>query len=465
MSVRQEKLYILIAILFVLGCIHSERELFAEETAIDISGKIDLRNIQVLDLQTAQRIAIHDNPTIAAAEARVRQAKQRVWQARSAYFPQLSASGSGTRSVLSDNAYSTTLMNDPVADDTTDRYTARLAATWTLFNGFSREYSSLRARYGMESSEQARKDSLRLLLSSVASSYYNAQLALENIIIAEANADFNRRLLEDAKARYSVGTGSLSDVLNFEVQINSAKANLISANRQYELAAYGLAALMGIPDATLPSHMELRKLETEHQDELTIPDAETLIQYALEHRPDVQSAKHAVAQSKAGIGVARAGFFPTISLTGALDATQTDDRDFERDDFGESIALSFSYTLFAGGYNRARVSEARSGLAEARSSLENTKINVKAGVASAVATLISAQEQLALQRSNAKLVQQVRDLVEKEYAAGQASLVRLNEAQRDLVAAQGNLALSLVSMRQAWENLRTDTGEILSSIE
>ena len=82
------------------------------------------------------------------------------------------------------------------------------------------------------------------------------------------------------------------------------------------------------------------------------------------------------------------------------------------------------------------------GLAEAQSSLENTKINVKAAVASDVATLISAQEQLALQRSNATLVQQVRDLVEKEYAAGQASLVRLNEAQRDLVAAHGNLALS-----------------------
>ena len=109
--------------------------------------------------------------------------------------------------------------------------------------------------------------------------------------------------------------------------------------------------------------------------------------------------------------------------------------------------------------------ELESTVQEAQSSLENTKINLKAEVASAVATLISAQEQLALQRSNAKLVQQVRDLVEKEYAAGQASLVRLNEAQRDLVAAQGNLALSLVSMRQAWENLRADTGEILSSIE
>jgi len=465
MSVKQKFLYALIPILSVFWCIHSDKLLLAGETAMGASGNINLESIRILDLQSAQRIAAQDNPTIAAAEARVRQAEERVWQARSAYFPQLSASGSGTRSILSENAYSASLNNNPSADDTTDLYGARLTATWTLFNGFAREYSNLSARYGRESTEEARKDTLRILMSSVAASYYNAQLALENIIIAEANAAFNRRQLEDANARYRVGTGSLSDVLNFEVQINSAKANLIRAKQQYELAAFGLAALMGIPDAILPPHIELSKLEAEHQAELTAPDAQTLIQYALGHRPDVQRAYHAVAQSKAGVGAARAGFFPSVNLTGTFDANQMDSMDFEQDDFGKSVALNFSYPLFAGGYNRARVSEARSGVAEAQSNLENAKINVKAEVASSVATLISAQEQLALQRSNAKLVQQVRDLVEKEYAAGQASLVRLNEAQRDLVAAQGNLALSLVSMRQAWENLMVDTGEILSSID
>ena len=59
------------------------------------------------------------------------------------------------------------------------------------------------------------------------------------------------------------------------------------------------------------------------------------------------------------------------------------------------------------------------------------------------------------------LVQANRDLVEKEYAAGQAFLVRLNEAQRNLVTAQSRLALALATMRQAWFTLETDTGHIL----
>jgi outer membrane protein TolC len=55
--------------------------------------------------------------------------------------------------------------------------------------------------------------------------------------------------------------------------------------------------------------------------------------------------------------------------------------------------------------------------------------------------------------------------VEKEYAAGQTSLVRLNEAQRNLIQAQGWLALARVSLRQAWQGLKAATGEILAPFD
>jgi outer membrane protein TolC len=58
------------------------------------------------------------------------------------------------------------------------------------------------------------------------------------------------------------------------------------------------------------------------------------------------------------------------------------------------------------------------------------------------------------------LVQKNRDLVEKEYKAGVGSLVRLNEAQRDLTAAQVRLAAAQVALRQAWYDLWSATGQI-----
>jgi outer membrane protein TolC len=69
-----------------------------------------------------------------------------------------------------------------------------------------------------------------------------------------------------------------------------------------------------------------------------------------------------------------------------------------------------------------------------------------------------------LQRVNADLVRENRDLVEKEYLAGQGSLVRLNEAQRDLSTAQSRLALALVSLRQAWYGLQSETGSLAAAL-
>ena len=88
-------------------------------------------------------------------------------------------------------------------------------------------------------------------------------------------------------------------------------------------------------------------------------------------------------------------------------------------------------------------------------------IEARAEVARAIANVRRAQEQLALQRANTRLVERARDLVEKGYAAGQESLVRLNEAQRDLTTALSELALARVSLHTAWATLDAATGKIL----
>jgi len=54
--------------------------------------------------------------------------------------------------------------------------------------------------------------------------------------------------------------------------------------------------------------------------------------------------------------------------------------------------------------------------------------------------------------------------VEKEYKAGVGSLVRLNEAQRDLTAAQVRLALAQTAVHQAWYDLWSATGQILTKL-
>lgn len=431
----------------------------------------NLNTIQILDLKTAKKIALAENPSLAAAQARVRQAKQRVLQAHSTYWPQIDAGVSASRVSLSDNDYQTNLtyarLFDPNAtiNDPEDYYKGELTANWVLFNGFERKFSNAAARYGKGQSESAQKDSKRLLLSSVAGAYFAAQLALENIAIAKADDVFNQQKLIEAKARRRLGSGSLSDELNFEIRVNSARAKRINAEKVYEAAMYGLAAILGVPGAVFPSTLQLAKLEHETPEELLSPVPELLVSYAQSHRPDVLQGEFSLKQAISEIKIARAKFFPTINLLATMEGYRTENASFENEDFGSTIAINLSYNLFSGGANRAKLREAKHKKVEAEKVLEDIRLQVSSEVRASVAKLNSAQKELILQRSNADLVRQNRDLVAEEYTAGLDSLVRLNEAQRDLISAQKRLALALVSLRLAWHNLETDTGRILISFE
>ncbi len=440
----------------------------ADSQIADKAGPGPLAGIDTLDLETAQRISLAENPSFAAVSARVEQARARLVQARAAYFPRLDASGSAARVTLSDNDFRANLATatafNPAAtvDESEDYYGASLTASWVLFNGFERHYTHATARYGFQLSRSAQKDAKRLLLSAVSSAYYAAQLAMESIDIAEADESFNQRQLMEAKARRRVGTGSLSDELNFQVRVNAAKAQVIQARQVYEQARFGLAALLGIEDAAFPRELKLATLTPETTGEMTRPSANPLVEVAQQARPDIAQARFAKRQADALVGVARSRFFPALNLSASLDGDWVSVGDFEGDDFGNTLAVSFSYPLFAGGANRARLNEAKAGALEAERNLENLTLSVKAQVRSATAKVMSAQDQLKIQRANAALVQRNRDLVEKEYTAGQGSLVRLNQAQRDLITAQSRLALALVSLRQAWYDLQTKTAQILS---
>jgi outer membrane protein TolC len=442
---------------------------YRENPYLEKGSAVDWSGMSVLDLDAAVAIALTGNPGLDASAARVRQARAQVDQARAAFWPRLDANASGARVELSENAYRQTLASarllDPGAtvEDPEDYYNADLTASWTLFDGFERKFSKASARYGEQSSTAALNDARRLLISAVASSYFSAQLALENIAIARADEAFNQRQLTDAEARQRVGTGSLSDVLNFQVRKNQAKTTRINQEYRHEIALYGLAALLGLPESRLPDHVQLARLSSETAAELADPRVEELIDGAMELRPDIQQARWTIKQSEAQVKVAQSDYYPTVVVAGSLEGERTGDPQLGQDNFGNRVQVGLSYNLFAGGYTRAKVREVRQRKIELDKRLEELILSATSDIRSSATLVVTAQAQVALQRENVDLVQRTRDLVEKEYNAGQGSLVRLNEAQKDLTTAQSNLALALVGLRQAWLELETRAGTILAA--
>jgi outer membrane protein TolC len=131
------------------------------------------------------------------------------------------------------------------------------------------------------------------------------------------------------------------------------------------------------------------------------------------------------------------------------------------EDFGDAISLSASWNLFSGGADRARVFEAKQQRREAAYSRADLRNRVASEVRQDIALLAASTEQVRLQRESVDLVEQNRELAQSEYEAGSASLVRLNEAQRDLTTTYGRLAQALVGYHLARQRLLSATGRNL----
>lgn len=453
--------------LFMLLClIGGAKEAFAQSQADLESASPEVWNASApLELKTAQRIALRDHPSLSAARDRVEQAKARVRQAQAAYWPSLDASVSYSETWLSDGQIDSQRWFDPSPDDSPETYQAGLEAGWLLFDGFGRRFQNAAARFGVEESKASHREASRLLASAVAGSFFAAQLARENIAIAEANEAFNQRQLQEARVRRRVGTGSLSDELNFEIRVNEARGDLIRARLSYRLAVLGLAELMALPSDWTGETLAVVALEDEQNAWMQAPEIQPLLDYALAHRPDVVQSRMAVERLKAQEKVRRSVFLPSVSAFASESGSRGDHARLNEGDFSTTVGVAVNYNLFSGGRDRALLEEAKSARAEAERFLESSLLAVTSEVRQSAASVIASQEQLDLQRVNTVFVEKNRDLVEKEYMAGQVSLVRLNEAQRDLIQQQGRLALARVALRQAWHDLRVATGEILEGLE
>jgi len=138
---------------------------------------------------------------------------------------------------------------------------------------------------------------------------------------------------------------------------------------------------------------------------------------------------------------------------------------FSGDDFGNTIGVNLSWNLFTGGADKARQIEAEQVIRESNSTLADLRNHVVSEVRQGFLLLEAAREQVRLQRESVALVEENRDLAKNVYEAGEASLVRLNEAQRDLTTTYSRLAQSVVSFQRANQRLLTAIGRTLLELE
>jgi NodT family efflux transporter outer membrane factor (OMF) lipoprotein len=375
------------------------------------------------------------NQTIKEAEARVRQARAVTDQARAGYFPTVAASGSATRSK------SPSLSNQPnFASGAVDNFSLGLNASWEL-DLWGRVRRSVEQGAANFQASEAQLEAARLSSrASLAQNYFALRVADESRRVLEETVQGYQRTLELTKNRYQAGVVARVDVVQAEVQLKSAQANLIDIDVERAQLEHAIALLLGVP----PSQFALAASSA--------PIGMPAIPVAmpgelLERRPDIAAAERAVAAANAQIGIARSAYFPSLTLTGGTGFRTTDLANLiSAPSRFWSLGASLAQAIFDGGARDAVTEQARAAYDAEVAAYRQTVLIGFQEVEDNLAALRILEQEAAMQEDVVQSARHALELTENQYRAGVVGYLNVISAQQVLFNNQ-RTALGVLARR------------------
>lgn len=254
------------------------------------------------ELQGLIRTALKNNYDVRIAATRVLQAQAQLGIARADQLPSLNAGGNVT-SLRNPKA-------GPIPGYELTQGQVNASASWNVdFWGRYRRATEA-ARANLLANQWAQKEVMATLVASVASSYFQLrQLDLE-LEISKRTLGTRNDSLDLTKTLEEHGINSMLDVRQSEQLVYTAASEVPDLERQIGQEENAISILLGNNPGDVPRGLKLT--EQPHAPEVPVGLPSSL----LERRPDIREAEESLIAANAQIGVARAAYFPQISLTG-----------------------------------------------------------------------------------------------------------------------------------------------------
>ncbi len=390
--------------------------------------------------------ALKENWDVRIAAARMEEFAARVDMARSEFFPQLGYNLGGSRTHISLDAGDSDAFNDR----TFTNYNIQGQLSWELDLWGRIRRSNEAARAELLAEEENRRAVILSLVSTVARSYVVLRQLDRQLEVARKKLEARAESLRLFELKFQGGVVSELEVAQVRTNYEQSAAAIPPLERQIEITENALSVFLGQNPEAIPRGKTI--------DELIMPTVpEGVPSTLLTRRPDIRSAEQTLIAANARIGVARARYFPTISLTGILGYTS----DSLSGLFGDASKLwriggSAMGPIFAGGGISAQV---RASEAVQRQVLLSYLQTVQLAFREVNDSLISVQksrEQLVVQGRRVKALSDYARLAELRYDGGYASYIEVLDAERFLfdaelqyVQLQGEVYASLVSTYKA----------------
>lgn len=318
-------------------------------------------------------------------------------------------------------------------------YQAGFDASWEidLFGGKRRALEAATADW--QGAIEARNDALRSVFAEVARNYFELRGAQRRLAIARRNLELEEEALELARARLQVGIATELDLTRSAALLDGVKAAIAPLETAQRSGMYALAVLLGRQPGELVA--ELSTPAALPAPPPTVPIG--LPSDLLRRRPDVRRAERELAAETARIGVAKADWFPKVSLTGDFGAESISSATwFQPGSRFWSIGPSVRWQALDFGRVRAEV---RAQTAVQEAALADYQKAVLISVQDAENALIAYAQEQNRRDALAAMLAETRhslELADGLYAHGRVNFLDVLDARRSLYTAEDQLAQS-----------------------
>ncbi len=422
------------------------------------------------DLDEAIDLALRQNPDVEAAAARIEEARARVGEATSAFFPQVMGRLGYVRTdspaqafgmILNQRRFSFDLnFNDPGA---TQNVRPEIVGALPLFRGGQDWQRRKAAELGVDAARLEREALRNAIAEAVVAAYAAMLAAPEQVAASRSSEQAVRRAIEQARAQVDAGTALPSDVLSLEARLAEASENRLRAENAVDLSREALRVLLGM-SAEEPLEVRVSSRgDAIGRLPLTLDDA---LETAADQRPEIAAASRSVAIREAELAAERAAWLPRVDAFGNYGNDSSDLQLAHRAD-NWTFGVAAEIDVFNGFRTRERVRAAQSRLEAARQAERKAKLDATRDVRTAWLTLHEVREREEVSRRALAAAEEALRLVQVQYEAGAATLTRYLEAEAAAAAARSRAIAARYEVRRSEAGLakaigalgRRDTGD------
>lgn len=389
--------------------------------------------------------ALAKNNNLQSAIARIEEADAFARESGSNLLPTVTATGSGIRNRVTESGIFPVFGDNP-----RKTYKIGLNGSYELdFWGRLRRANEA-ARAQLLSSRYA-KESVTWSLSSLVTNHYLMIRSLDaQLRVNEQNLKTAQDSFDLAKRRVEGGIATVLDAHQAELVVTTLQTQALELKRQRALSEHQLGLLTTDLGLKIPAG-DLMAMPAPVTPPTGLPSA------LMEARPDVRQAEQAMIAANANIGVARAAFYPSISLTGTYGAESIALNNLLKSPARVwSLGLDINLPIFNGGRLKAREDQATAQQKQTLASYQNTLQTAFTEVSDALSNTSQYREQELLARSKEKTTANILAVAQNRYQAGYTSYLEVLDAQRNhneatqaLVQSRQNTLIATVDLFKA----------------